>query len=304
MKFVAGNDRNQIPLFISSLEEAIPEEHEVRLIDAFVNTLNFAQMGFKFYFIENGRPACHPADLLKIYIYGYLNRIRSSRVLEKECGRNIEMMWLTKGLRPDHNTISNFRRDNPKAIRRVFRATVQLAQNFELIGGQLLAGDSTKLRAQNSKKNNFNPRKIEKHIACIDAKPEEYNAILATGDKDGTDAQNRITIVAQAEKHLLQKQKYQAFEKQLEQTGDTQKFSSCVKHYKTPACIQCPFFEKCTKNKSGRLIERSEYAGLIFENKQRIQANKETYRRRQAIVEHPFGIIKRAAADADKISYI
>jgi len=200
MKFVAGNDRNQIPLFISSLEEAIPEEHEVRLIDAFVNTLNFAQMGFKFDFIENGRPACHPADLLKIYIYGYLNRIRSSRVLEKECGRNIEMMWLTKGLRPDHNTISNFRRDNPKAIRRVFRATVQLAQNFELIGGQLLAGDSTKLRAQNSKKNNFNPRKIEKHIACIDAKPEEYNAILATGDKDGTDAQNRITIVAPGRK--------------------------------------------------------------------------------------------------------
>ena len=101
---------------------------------------------------KNGRPPYHPADLLKIYIYGYLNKIRSSRNLEKESKRNIELIWLIKGLNPDHNTISNFRRDNPKAIKKVFRATVNIAKNLDLIGGILLAGDGTKLRAQNSKK--------------------------------------------------------------------------------------------------------------------------------------------------------
>lgn len=431
MKFIAGNDRNQIPLFLTTLEDAISPDHEVRLIELFVNSLNFAQMGFKFNFIENGRPAYHPADLLKIYIYGYLNRIRSSRTLEKECGRNIEMMWLTKGLKPDHNTISNFRRDNPKAIRKVFRATVQMAQNFELIGGQLLAGDSTKLRAQNSKKNNFNPKKIEKHIAYIDAKLEEYNAILATEDQDVPPSE-RKAIVEKVAKHLVQKEKYQAFDEQLKESRETQisvsdpqsrqmitrnnitevayniqatvdakhnipidykvtnendskamggmvrraktilgsndftilydkgyhtgsefdyaykqgvsvlvaipdvashapdhaydvanfkydevtdthicpagqtlttngswynknreKSVTNVKHYKTNSCAICPFLSICTSNKNGRLIERSEFADLIFENKQRMDKSKEVYRRRQAIVEHPFGIIKR-----------
>ena len=107
-------------------------------------------------YIENGRPAYHPADLLKLFIYGYLNKIRSSRDLEKECKRNIEVMWLLKCLKPDHNTIANFRKENPKAIKKVFRTTVQIARHFDLIGGKLIAGDSTKFRAQNSKKNNFN----------------------------------------------------------------------------------------------------------------------------------------------------
>src|SRR5690606_29495865 len=110
--------------------------------------------GFKIDFIENGRPAYHPAELLKLFLYGYLNRIRSSRALEKECKRNLEVMWLMKELRPDHNTIANFRRDNPKAIRKVFQATVKVARAFDLIGGKLLAGDGTRMRAQNSKKNN------------------------------------------------------------------------------------------------------------------------------------------------------
>jgi transposase len=431
MKFIAGSDRNQIPLFQTTLDDAISPDHEVRLIDLFVNSLSFPTMGFKFDFIENGRPAYHPADLLKIFIYGYLNRIRSSRTLEKECGRNIEMMWLAKGLKPDHNTISNFRRDNPTAIRNVFRATVRMAKDFELIGGQLLAGDSTKLRAQNSKKNNFNPKKIEKHIAYIDAKLEEYNAILATGDQDVPEAGEK-TMVEKIAGHLVQKEKYLALDKQLKESGETQisasdpesrqmitrnnitevaynvqatidakhnlaidylvtnrndtkamgemveraktilgttdftvlydkgyhtgseferadklgitvlvgipdvaahapdhafdvanfkydqatdthicpagqtlvsngnwynkdrgKSVSKVKHYKTAACAACPSLQLCTKNQSGRLIERSEFADLIFQNKQGMESNKGLYRRRQAIVEHPFGIIKR-----------
>ncbi|MFV5685980.1 transposase [Flavobacterium sp. GB2R13] len=149
-----------------------------------MDSLKLPDFGFTFDFVENGRPAYHPSDLLKLFIYGYLNRMRSSRTFEKECSRNIELIWLLKGLVPDHNTIANFRKDNPKAIARIFRATVKLASHFELIGGSLVAGDSTKLRAQNSKKNNFNPNKIERHITYIDAKLEEYNSALAKEDRD------------------------------------------------------------------------------------------------------------------------
>jgi transposase len=131
--------------------------------------------GFKIDFIENGRPAYHPGDLLKLFIYGYLNKIRSSRALEKGTKRNIELMWLPKQLQPDHNTVANFRRDTPKAIKKVFRETVRIAKYFNLIGGKLLAGDSTKLRAQNSKKNNFNQKKIDRHLEYIENKLEGYD---------------------------------------------------------------------------------------------------------------------------------
>ena len=182
MKFITGKDRNQTEFFC--LEQAIAQDNEVRLIDLFVASINLADFGFDMQFIDNGRPAYHPSELLRLFIYGYLNRIRSSRQLKKECKRNIELMWLMKGLAPDHNTIANFRKNNPKAIRKVFHATVALAKNFNLIGGKLLAGDSTKLRAQNSKKNNFNPAKIERHIAYIDDKLSEYSNILAQQDQD------------------------------------------------------------------------------------------------------------------------
>ena len=432
MKFILGQDRNQIPLFASSLEDAISQDNEVRLIDLFVGSLKLAEFGFKVNFIENGRPAYHPADLLKLFIYGYLNRIRSSRALEKECGRNIELMWLLKCLVPDHNTISNFRKDNPKAIRKVFRATVQLASHFDLIGGKLVAGDSTKLRAQNSKKNNFNPGKIERHIAYIDARLEEYNKMLSSEDQDSLSESETKEIQTKIKKHKERKAKYQDFQQQLEQTGETQISTSdpesrqlitrnnitevayniqttvdakhclpidykvtnqndskamgamvrraktilqsnqftalydkgfhtgsefeyakeqgvevlvaipdaashapdtafdvehfvydkqsdsytCpamktlttnstwydknrgksfkkVKHYKTNECLKCAYFQQCTTNKKGRLIERSEHADIIHENKIRIDHNKELYRRRQAIVEHPYGVIKR-----------
>jgi transposase len=137
----------------------VPENNIVRLIDQFVDALDLEDMGFKV-LAPKGRPPYNPADLLKLYIYGYMNRMRSSRVLEKECHRNIEVIWLLKNLKPHHNTISRFRKDNPKAIKRVFRYSVELAKNFNLIGGVLIAGDSTKLRAQprgfGGKKNNYN----------------------------------------------------------------------------------------------------------------------------------------------------
>ena len=111
MKFILGKDRNQTEIIC--LDQLISENNEVRLIDLFVNSLKLFDFGFKTEFIDNGRPAYHPSDLLKLYIYGYVNRIRSSRQLEKECKRNIEVMWLMRGLAPDHNTIVNFKKNNP-----------------------------------------------------------------------------------------------------------------------------------------------------------------------------------------------
>ena len=184
MQFIEGKNRAQSILFPQSLDQIIEQNNEVRVIDLFVESINLTDFHFAIKTSKEGRPAYHPKDLLKLYVYGYLNHIRSSRQLEKECKRNIEVMWLMKELAPDHNTISNFRRDNEKSIRKVFRHTVSIAKHFDLIGGKLVAGDSTKLRAQNSKKNNFNEAKIERHLAYIDAKLEEYNKALAEADDD------------------------------------------------------------------------------------------------------------------------
>jgi len=126
-------------------------------------------------------------------------------------------MWLLKKLKPDHNTISNFRRDNPKAIKKVFRATVQIAKHFDLIGGKLVAGDSTKLRAQNSKKNNFNQKKTDRHIAYIDNKLDEYNKLLSEADDD-----KKEQIKKEIDKHNRRKKKYRQIEQQLEESGEPQ----------------------------------------------------------------------------------
>ena len=215
MKFIQGQNRNQINLFPVSLDQSIDPDNEVRIIDLFVESLSIKDYGFRTDFTENGRPAYHPTDLLKLFIYGYLNKVRSSRDLEKECRRNIEVMWLLKCLKPDHNTIANFRRDNPKAIKKVFRTTVQIARHFDLIGGKLIAGDSTKLRAQNSKKNNFNQAKIERHIAYIDNKLEEYTRALSEHDGD-----DKEQIEEEIKKQQDRKDQYREIEKKLKESGE------------------------------------------------------------------------------------
>ena len=217
MRFIQGQDRTQTHLFPISLDQSIAKDNEVRFIDLFVDSLDLNEFGFKVDFDENGRPAYRPSDLLKLYIYGYLNRTHSSRSLEKESKRNIEVMWLLRCLNPDHNTISNFRRDNPKAIKKVFRQTVQLAKHFNLIGGKLLAGDGTKLRAQNSKKNNFNQKKIDRHIAYIDRKLSEYEKALAESDGD-----KKESVKQEIKKQTDRKKEYQNIENQIKETGEPQ----------------------------------------------------------------------------------
>lgn len=224
MRYIQGVDRKQTAIFPISMEMAIEEDNEVRFIDIFIESLPLKQMGFSEVEVatqisnpDGGRPSYHPKDLLKLYIYGYMNSIRSSRKLEKETQRNIEVMWLLKGLSPDHNTISNFRIDNPQSIKKVFRATVELAKNFELIGGKLIAGDGTKLRAQNSKKNNYNKKKTERHLNYIDEKVEDYIEVLSQADGEKAEE-----IKGKISKHREQRIKYETLKLQLEESGEKQ----------------------------------------------------------------------------------
>ena len=212
-----GSDRKQTAIFPISMDIAIAEDNEVRIIDFFIDSLDIEEMGFSIDHGENGRPAYHPKDMLKLYLYGYLNSVRSSRKLEKETQRNIEVMWLLKGLSPDHNTISNFRRDNPKGIKKVFRSTVELAKNFDLIGGKLLAGDGTKLRAQNSKKNNYNQKKIDRHVNYIDEKVQQY-----IEDLEEADIIKSEEIKSKIAKHQEHRIKYKTLELRLKETGEKQ----------------------------------------------------------------------------------
>ena len=427
MQYIKGTDRTQAVLFPQSLDEIIDQNNEVRIIDLFVGSIDLTQFSFHLKSSEEGRPPYHPKDLLKLYVYGYLNSIRSSRALEKECKRNIELMWLLHQLVPDHNTISNFRKDNEKSIRKVFRHTVSIAKQFDLIGGRLIAGDSTKLRAQNSKKNNFNESKIIQHLQYIEKRLDEYNHALEKADEE-----NKKIICEQIEKQNERKEKYLELSRQLNDSEETQVSTSdpdsrqmiirnsitevaynvqttvdgknlltldykvtnendskamglmlrrakkilgsanftalydkgyhtgselktgsemgvelmvaipgvasfapddrynfdkfiyhsgddtytCpqhqvlntngnwyikskqrylyhVKHYKTSVCSSCPALAMCTKNKKGRLIERSEYQPYMDQNKQNIEKDPATYKKRQAIIEHTYGIIKR-----------
>lgn len=426
MKFIIGKNRATYSL-TDPLDELVSADNMVRRIELFVESLQLASLGFKMDFSENGRPAYHPKALLKLFIYGYLNSIRSSRVLQKECSRNIEVMWLVEGLKPDHNTISNFRRDNAQGIGRVFQETVKLAADFDLIGADLIAGDSTKLRAQNSKKSNFNEKKIARHLERINNKLAAYEKDLAEADGD-----KQLQIEAKIKQQQERKSGYEALSAQLEASGEGQisisdpesrllitrnnitevgynvqtsvdakhnllidfkltnqndsnamggmlrraktilkndeftalydkgyhtgsqfeyaqqlginvlvsipevsshapdlsydlqhfsydkeldryicpaqqilstngrnytksngKSSVQVKHYKTSACLTCDVFEKCTQNKAGRLIERSQYSEVIAANAARMEVDLGLYLRRQAMVEHPYGIIKR-----------
>jgi transposase len=434
MDYMQGKPRSQIVLFESSLEERIGQDNPVRIIDLFVNSCNLSEFGFTHVkHAQEGRPPYHPGDLLKLFIYGYLNRIRSSRLLERECNRNLELMWLIRELTPDHNTIANFRKVNPKAIKAVFRKMVIMCKRLDLIGGKVIAIDGTKLRAQNSKKNNYNQKKIDDHLAYIESKLQEYLDALDLSDTAETmgldpeiDKEKIRGKIAQLNEKKL---KYKKLEQQLIETGQEQisttdpdsrklavrqnilevcyniqtsvddkhnlpidfkttsnndthalanmaaraksilghsKFNilldkgyhtgseinrchemgietlvavpslstqapdpaynleqfiyktdtdtyQCpqgnflytngswynkggdhkVRQYKTKACKKCPSRDLCTKARNGRIIERSEFAQAVKRNKDAIDGNRELYKRRQEIVEHPFGTIKR-----------
>ena len=213
MYHIQGQNRNQIRMI--SLEQMVEQESLVRIIDSFVDMLDMEQFGFSYFKLnKEGRPPFHPSTMMKIYLYGYQNSIRTCRKLEKACKTNLEMMWLINEQRPHYKTIANFRKDNSKAFKAVFRYFVALLKEWKLIDGKTIAIDSFKIRAQNSLKNNFNERKVKRHIDYIDKKIAEYEQVLDHEfDEDTKD---------KLEHNHQKKANYQNIGKHLKETGDGQ----------------------------------------------------------------------------------
>lgn len=185
MNFVAGSDRQQMQMLPPTLEDYVSPNNPVRFIDAFVAKLDLHRAGFQFP-KENpegrGRPAYHPAELLKLYLYGYLHQLRSSRRLEAECHRNLEVIWLLRELKPDFKTIADFRKENGAAFKAVVREFSGLCRQLGLFGGQLIAIDATKIKASNARDQNWSRRKLDQQQAQIEAKLEEYLRALEAAD--------------------------------------------------------------------------------------------------------------------------
>jgi transposase len=183
MNHVRGADRQQTLLLPERIEDYVAPENPVRFIDAFVASLDLHGLGFaRAIAAYTGRPAYDPGTLLRLYLYGYLHRLRSSRQLEKECHRNLELLWLLRQLAPDHKTIADFRRDHCAGFKLVHRQFHLLCHQLKLFGGELVAIDGTKLAAVNARGRNFNPKKLEELLARADARLTEYLQQLDAGD--------------------------------------------------------------------------------------------------------------------------
>ena len=220
MQHIIGISRHQMR--ISSLEDAISLDNQVRFIEAFVENIELPKLGFAVKTIKTeGRPSYNSKIFLKIYLYGYLNGIRSSRKLENETFRNIEMQWLLEAVRPNYHSISDFRKDNPAALKKLFKQFVLFLKDADLIAGETIAIDGTKSRAHNSKKANFNQKKIDKHLEYIEAKTQEYLEALEANDTQEHPA--KIHNIHQKIERLKQnKIRYELLEEKLKESGEPQ----------------------------------------------------------------------------------
>jgi len=227
MDYIRGTNRNQVILFPESVEDYITEDNPVRFIDAFVSSLDLAELGFqRAQPAETGRPAYDPADLLRLYLYGYLNRVRSSRMLEREAKVNLEVMWLLGKLRPDFKTIADFRRDNLAAIKGVCREFTLLCKKLKLFGGELVAIDGSKFKAVNNRRRNFNEARLTKAIKALDEKIDGYLSSLDQQDRaeepDDTPPPSATELRAKIEELQQRKAKYQALKQELKENGAKQ----------------------------------------------------------------------------------
>lgn len=434
MPYISGMDRNQAQLFPEYLDDYVEQENPVRVIDVFVESLNLKELNFtKTNPSGPGAPSYDPKDILKLYLYGYLNGLRSSRKLEKSTYNNLEVIWLMRKLHPDFKTIADFRKENKKQLKSILKEFNLLCRDWDLFGGELIAVDGTKFRADNSKRNNYNEKKIKRQLKYIEEKTEEYLQALDESDKEpenkpkytveelknkiqelekrkefyenleqelktsedneisttdsdarmmdnkknglevnynvqiAVDEKNKLILatdvtnkpadqghlndMAQAAKKTLGKGEKDSLEvvadkgyyqgedlKKCDKNGTTtyvthQTYSNAtgnpeyysdkfkyikdddvylcpekkvlhrVKHKKqTPEriryknyeeCLKCPNKDLCTKAKKGRVINRSKHQDFLDTVDARTEQNMDKYLKRQMIVEHPFGTIKR-----------
>src|SRR5471032_125809 len=183
-RFIQGEHRGQSTFLPESLDDYVTDTNPVRVVDVFVDELDLGKLGFEGVIpASTGRSAYHPEILLKIYIYGYLNRIQSTRHLERETKRNVELMWLTGRLMPDFKTIANFRKDNSKAIRGVCRQFVVLCQQLGLFGENLVAIDGSKFKAANNRDRNFTSDKLKRSMEEIESSINRYLTALDAADQ-------------------------------------------------------------------------------------------------------------------------
>jgi len=181
--FIEGEARTQATLFPERLDDYISEDNPIRVIDVFIDNLNLTKLGFKTIPADTGRPAYHPNTLLKLYVYGYLNRIQSSRRLEREAGRNVELMWLVARLAPDFKTIADFRKNNTKAIRLVCREFVQVCRKLDLFTDAFVAIDGSKFKAVNNRDKNYTQAKLKRRLDDIDKNINRYLEQIASADR-------------------------------------------------------------------------------------------------------------------------
>lgn len=442
-RYIEGENRNQLNILPISLDEMISEDNPVRVIDALVDSLDMGALNFKYALPKDiGRKPYDPKYMLKLYIYGYFNGIRSTRKLERECKRNIEVMWLLDNLKPDDKTISNFRKDNKKSIIKVFKQFSMLCDELGLYGKEIIAVDGSKFRANNSRRKNYTKNKVKKMLEHYEQTANKYIELLNENDNNekesviytkneikakleeakkrieeltqmaeeietngeisitdpdakhmsvsnnGTDIAHNVQIAVDSKNHLVvavdvvstpadQNQLHNMASKAVEELGQKEndeieneteyeekeiitvladkgyysgeelrkckkdhiktivpkqksgsrtgneeyikdnfiydedkdiyicpngeilknisKASSKDQNYRnTEACNKCKYKDKCTTSKKGRVIKRGPYQETYDEVDKITIENKELYKQRQMIVEHPFGTIKRA----------
>jgi len=227
MGYIGGIAREQLILFPESLDDYLTLDNPVRFIDAWVETLDIAGLGFNGTIpAETGRPGYDPRAILKLYIYGYLNRVRSSRKLEQECQRNVEVMWLLGKLCPDHKTIANFRKDNLVGLKEIFKAFCLLCRELGLFGADLVAIDGSKFKAVNNVKRNFTQTKVKEYLAEIEQRLASYLQELdQTDQSEGAVLPVKATAVelqAKIERAKARQVKYQDYLKQMAESEQSQ----------------------------------------------------------------------------------
>ena len=226
MGYIAGQNRGQVTIFPETVDEYISDNNPVRVIDAFIENLDLEKAAFtKSTPSKEGRPAYNPKDLLKLYIYCYFNKIRSSRKVMLECRRNVELMWLLKKLTPDFRTIADFRKDNAKALKNVFKAFVKLCLEMNLYAKELIAIDGSKFKAVNSKDKNYTASKLNDHLKWIDENITEFMKKMDKCDKD--DRNDTEYTKEQLENKIKElntrKDLYNSYLQEMKENGDTQK---------------------------------------------------------------------------------
>ena len=225
MTHISGFERSQLLLLPEAVDDYVGADNPVRFIDAFVDGLDLSAAGFTRVAAKaTGRPGYAPGDLLKLYIYGYLNRVRSSRRLEAECHRNIEVIWLLRALKPDFKTIADFRSDNRAAFRAVFRQFVLLCRKLDLFGRELLAVNGTRIKAVNNKDRNFTKNSLEKFIKAADERLDEYLRRLDEGDvtEAGTGGSRTKNLAEKIAALREKRERYGVLLVELEQSGESQ----------------------------------------------------------------------------------